>query len=49
LSISEVMISLVFRNARRIPGIDAHAAPPPQPAITIAAITTGFGQPRPPK
>src|SRR5919198_770340 len=31
------MISFVLKNARRIPGTSAHAAPPAQPATTIAA------------
>jgi hypothetical protein len=38
LSISDVMISLVEKNARSTAGISASAAPPAAPAATIAGI-----------
>jgi hypothetical protein len=45
LSISEVMISLVEKNARSTPGIAASSAPPAAPAAIIARMTIGDGAP----
>jgi len=49
LALSFPRTARVPKNARRTPGIDAHAAPPAQPATTIAAITPGEAPPRPPR
>jgi hypothetical protein len=43
LSISVVMISLVWANARSSPGIAAHTAPAAAPATIIAGTITTVG------